>query len=139
MNFLPVACTSASETGVTVEYLGQTATLPVTPHDGMIGKALTLGIRPEHIQLGSGNISLTVTPSVIERLGANTVAYAALGGETENFCAMLPGSVGIRADAPVAVGINAVDCHLFDDKGIAFERRVELTDIDMNLLAPATA
>ncbi len=139
MNFLPVTCMSASEAGATVDYRGQTATLPVKPRDGMVGKMMTLGIRPEHIQLGSGEISLTVTPSVIERLGANTVAYAALGSETENFCAMLPGSVGIHADAPVAVGINAADCHLFDAEGIAFERRVELTDIDMNLLAPATA
>ncbi|MEK1901334.1 MAG: sn-glycerol-3-phosphate ABC transporter ATP-binding protein UgpC, partial [Rhizobium sp.] len=91
MNFLPVTCTSASEAGVTVDYRGQTATLPVAPRDGMVGKPLTLGIRPEHIQLSSGDISLTVAPSVIERLGANTVAYVALGGETENFCAMLPG------------------------------------------------
>ncbi|MBB3462852.1 ABC transporter ATP-binding protein [Rhizobium sp. BK377] len=139
MNFLPVTCISASEAGATIDYRGQTATLPVKPRDGMVGKVMTLGIRPEHIQLAAGDISLTVTPSVIERLGANTVAYAALGSETENFCAMLPGSVGIRADAPVAVGINAADCHLFDEEGVAFERRVELTDIDMNLLAPATA
>ena len=132
-----VALTPRGE--IEVDYRGQTATLPVTPRDGMVGKPLTLGIRPEHIQIGSGDISLTVTPSVIERLGANTVAYAALGSETENFCAMLPGSVGIRTDVPVAVGINAADCHLFDEEGIAFERRVELTDIDMNLLAPATA
>jgi len=124
---------------VTVDYRGQTATLPVAPRDGMAGKTLTLGIRPEQVQLANGDISLTVTPSVIERLGANTVAYAALGSETETFCAMLPGSVGIRDVVPVTVGINAVDCHLFDEDGIAFERRVELTEIDVNLLSPATA
>ncbi|WP_132614238.1 TOBE domain-containing protein, partial [Rhizobium laguerreae] len=110
----------------------------VTPRDGMAGKALTLGIRPEHIQLGGGDIVFTA-PTVIERLGANTVAYASLNGESENFCAMLPGSVGIRADAPVATGINAADCHLFDEAGIAFECRVELTEIDMNVINPTAA
>ena len=75
----------------------------------------------------------------VERRGANTVAYASLNGEAENFCAMLPGSVGIRADAPVATGINAVDCHLFDEAGVAFERRVELTEIDMNVINPTAA
>ncbi|MBY2905510.1 ABC transporter ATP-binding protein [Rhizobium leguminosarum] len=139
MNFLPVTCMGVSANGVEVDYQGQTAVLPVTPRDGMVGKALTLGIRPEHIQLGGGDIVFTVTPTVIERLGANTVAYASLNGESENFCAMLPGSVGIRADAPVATGINAADCHLFDEAGIAFERRVELTEIDMNVINPTAA
>ncbi|MBX5201985.1 sn-glycerol-3-phosphate ABC transporter ATP-binding protein UgpC [Rhizobium sp. NZLR1] len=139
MNFLPVTCKGVSGSGVEVDYLGQTAVLPVTPRDGMAGKALTLGIRPEHIQLNGGDIVFTVTPTVIERLGANTVAYASLNGEGENFCAMLPGSVGIRADAPVATGINAADCHLFDEAGIAFERRVELTEIDMNVINPTAA
>ncbi|XKM44082.1 ABC transporter ATP-binding protein (plasmid) [Rhizobium ruizarguesonis] len=139
MNFLPVTCKGISAGGVEVDYLGQSAVLPVTPRDGMAGKTLTLGIRPEHIQLNGGDIDFTVTPTVIERLGANTVAYASLNGEAENFCAMLPGSVGIRADVPVATGINAADCHLFDEAGIAFERRVELTEIDMNVINPTAA
>lgn len=139
MNFLPVTCKGVSAAGVEVDYQGQTAVLPVMPRDGISGKTLTLGIRPEHIQLNGGDIVFTVTPTVIERLGANTVAYASLNGEAENFCAMLPGSVGIRADAPVTTGINAADCHLFDEAGIAFERRVELTEIDMNVINPTAA
>jgi multiple sugar transport system ATP-binding protein len=136
MNFLPVTCRNVSASGVEIDCKGQTALLPVTPREGMVGKALTLGIRPEHIKIGSGEITMTIVPTVIERLGAQTVAYAALDGEGENFCATLPGSVPIRADVPLSAGLNATDCHLFDDAGIAFERHVELTDIDMNLLNP---
>jgi multiple sugar transport system ATP-binding protein len=136
MNFLPVICTAISDAGLTVDYKGQTLTVPATPRHDAVGQTLTLGVRPEHIHLASGDISLTVVPSVIERLGAQTVAYASLDGESENFCATLPGSVGVRPEQPLLAGINAVDCHLFDEAGIAFERRVELTDIDMTLLAP---
>ncbi|MGO4566032.1 ABC transporter ATP-binding protein [Rhizobium sp. 2YAF20] len=139
MNFLPVTCKSVGPSGIEIDYKGQTALLPVTPREGLVGKALTLGIRPEHINIGSGEITMTIVPTVIERLGAQTVAYAALDGEGENFCATLPGSVPIRADVPLSAGLNAADCHLFDDAGIAFERHVELTDIDMNLLNPSTA
>ncbi|WFU02073.1 sn-glycerol-3-phosphate ABC transporter ATP-binding protein UgpC [Rhizobium sp. CB3171] len=135
MNFLPVTCKSVTEAGVEVEYKGQTALLPVAPRDGVVGKELTLGIRPEHVQLGGGDISLTVMPTVIERLGAQTVAYAALERYSgENFCATLPGSVAIRTDVPLVTGIRVADCHLFDESGLAFERKVELTDIDMELL-----
>jgi multiple sugar transport system ATP-binding protein len=139
MNFLPVTCKSVGPSGIEIDYKGQTALLPVTPREGLVGKALTLGIRPEHIKIGSGEITMTIVPTVIERLGAQTVAYAALDGEGENFCATLPGSVPIRADAPLSAGLIAADCHLFDDAGIAFERHVELTDIDMNLLDPTAA
>ena len=37
MNFLPVTCKSVSEAGVEVDYKGQTALLPVTPRDGVVG------------------------------------------------------------------------------------------------------
>ena len=133
MNFLDVTCKAVNDAGITIEYKGKTLTVPVKPRDGVVGQPLTLGIRPEHIQLASGDISFPVTPSVIERLGAQTVAYAPLDGEGENFCAMLPGNVAVRPEQTLQAGINAADCHLFDKAGVAFERRVELTDIDMNL------
>ncbi|MDQ0560122.1 multiple sugar transport system ATP-binding protein [Rhizobium mesoamericanum] len=139
MNFLPVTCTGASKGGVEIDYKGQKATIPVAPRQGAVGKELTLGVRPEHIQIGSGDITLSVAPTVIERLGAQTVAYASLDGEGENFCATLPGSAGVRPDQTLSAGINVADCHLFDEMGIAFERQVELTDIDMNLLNPTAA
>ncbi len=139
MNFLPVACTNVSDAGVEVDYRGQKALLPVTPRPGFAGRALTLGIRPEHVQLGDGDLTLTIVPTVVERLGAQTVAYATADGIDENFCATLPGSAAIRMDAPLKTGIRLGDCHLFDENGQAFERRVELTEIDMDLLNRAAS
>ncbi|MDX0505129.1 sn-glycerol-3-phosphate ABC transporter ATP-binding protein UgpC [Sinorhizobium medicae] len=139
MNFLPVTCTGVNDAGVEVDYKGQTILVPVVPRAGMTGRTLTLGVRPEHIRMGDADLTLTVTPSVIERLGADTVAYVALDGEGENYCAMLPGTLAIRADQRVKTGIRAIDCHLFDEKGMAFERRVEMTDIDMSHFDPAAA
>ncbi|MBB4171836.1 sn-glycerol-3-phosphate ABC transporter ATP-binding protein UgpC [Rhizobium sp. BK068] len=139
MNFLNVTCTGVGDAGVEIDYKGQKAVIPVAQRQGVVGKSLTLGVRPEHIQIGTGDITLTVTPTVIERLGAQTVAYASLDGEGENFCAMLPGSAAVRPDQPLGAGINLADCHLFDEAGISFERHVELTDIDMNLINPTAA
>lgn len=134
MNMLPVTCKGVSDAGVEVDFRGQSATIPVTGRADLVGQPLTLGIRPEHIRFGKADLSMTLTPSVIERLGAQTVAYASLDGESENFCAMLPGSAPIRTDETVSIGIGAADCHLFDPSGIALERRVELTDIDAGLM-----
>ncbi len=139
MNFLPVTCKGVSDAGVEVDYKGHTVVIPVNPQSGLAGRTLTLGVRPEHLTLGSGDLTLKVTPTVIERLGAHTVAYAAIGGEGENFCAMLPGTAAIRPEETIQTAIRVADCHLFDEAGLALERRVELTDIDMGVLDPAAA
>ncbi|WP_176086733.1 sn-glycerol-3-phosphate ABC transporter ATP-binding protein UgpC [Martelella sp. HB161492] len=136
MNFLPVTCISVSDEGVTVEFRGQTITVPVAPRQHLEGKVLTLGIRPEHTVLGPGDMSVTIAPNVIERLGINTIAYAALDDET-TFCSLSAGSAPVKVDEEITIGINAGDCHLFDPAGYALERKVELTAFDFEtVLAP---
>ncbi|WP_370673749.1 ABC transporter ATP-binding protein [Pleomorphomonas sp. PLEO] len=133
MNFLPVVCTDAGEEGVTVEFAGQSLLVPVKPRQYIVGKTMTLGIRPEHTRLGEGHINLAVTPAVIERLGINTIAYANLP-TGESFCALLPGSAPVQAGHEFKVGIKAEDCHLFDADGWSLERKVNLAELGMPLL-----
>ncbi|WP_416797803.1 ABC transporter ATP-binding protein [Ciceribacter azotifigens] len=124
MNFVPVTCTAVGEDGVTISYEGQTTTIAVEPAAGLVGETLTLGIRPEHTTLAAGDLAIRVVPSVIERLGINTIAYASLPSG-EPYCALLPGSAPIRAEEPILTGIMAADCHLFDPSGRALERRID--------------
>ena len=126
MNFLPVRCTGTSATGVTVTFDGQSLTLPVTARPGLEGAELTLGIRPEHIRLGKGDATISITPTVVERLGQNTIGYAKIAGVEENFCVMLPGTQIVEDDKALDVGFAAADCHLFDADGEALERRIDL-------------
>lgn len=126
MNFLKVICKSVGAEGVTVEYEGQTVTVPVEPRAGLEGRHLTLGIRPEHTGLETADLNVKVSPSVIERLGVNTIAYG-VAPTGENYCALLSGSAPVVVDEPIITGIKASDCHLFDESGIALERRVDLS------------
>jgi multiple sugar transport system ATP-binding protein len=124
MNFVPVVCKGVSADGVTVAYEGQTVTIPVTGRPELIGQPLTLGIRPEHLSLGGGDLAVSVTPTAIERLGISTIAYCTLPSG-QNYCAVLPGSAPVHADKPFATGIRASDCHLFDGEGNALERHID--------------
>ncbi|MFD1747543.1 ABC transporter ATP-binding protein [Rhizobium helianthi] len=130
MNFVPVMGESVSEAGVTVRFGDQLITVPVTPRGNIAGQRLTLGIRPEHIALAGGDMKIRMIPSVIERLGVNTVAYAALTSG-EPFCALLPGSAPLRVDEPVTIGIHTADCHLFDENEQALERHVDWQKLEM--------
>ncbi|KZM50104.1 sn-glycerol-3-phosphate ABC transporter ATP-binding protein UgpC [Labrenzia sp. OB1] len=133
MNFLPATCIAAKPEGVTVVCEGQTVTIPVEPRDGLTGEKLTLGIRPEHITLGAGDVKFDIVPSVVERLGVNTIVYASASGDAP-FSAAFAGAAAVTVDTPATISFNAADCHLFDDKGEALERRTDLHEIDLEAL-----
>ena len=131
MNLLPVTCTAAGAGGVTVMLDGQSLTVPVAPRPGIEGQTLTLGIRPEHLHLGPGEATLSVVPSVVERLGQQTIAYATRPGGAETFCMVLPGSQPVVDEQPISVGFSASDCHLFDAGGQALPRQIDLSDMGL--------
>ena len=132
MNFVPVKCVGKASNGMTVEIdgVGQ-VTIPVAPRDGMEGKTLTLGIRPEHTVLDKAEFELKLHANVVERLGIHTVAYANLPGSEEVFCTVQEGTAPIKANSEFSVGVNAADCHLFDENGQAFERDVDLSNLGL--------
>ncbi|MDQ1195782.1 sn-glycerol-3-phosphate ABC transporter ATP-binding protein UgpC [Agrobacterium sp. SORGH_AS 787] len=134
MNLLPVTCVEASDTGVTIAYEGKQLTVPVARGQVRAGDTLTLGIRPEHLSLGTGDMTITTIPSVIERLGINTISYSTLSSG-QQWCALLPGSAPVAVEQSVSVAINGADCHLFDGDGNALERRIDWKTQEMPVLA----
>ena len=127
MNLLPVTCVGTGPEGVTVETEGQRAVVPVEPGAAKPGQKLRLGIRPEHVRVGEGDLALTITPVVVERLGQQTIGYAPLADGASTFCLLLPGETPVVADRPLQIGMRAGDCHLFDAEDQAFRRRVDLS------------
>ncbi|MDO5641034.1 MAG: sn-glycerol-3-phosphate ABC transporter ATP-binding protein UgpC [Paracoccus sp. (in: a-proteobacteria)] len=130
MNMLPVTCLAVTPEGVEIDLAGQRALIPVHGRPGLEGESLTLGIRPEHIRLEPGDMGLDVTPSVVERLGQQTIGYGAVPGLAESFCLVLPGSRDIAEETALPLGFMAADCHLFDAGGEALERRVDLAQLN---------
>ncbi|RJE78921.1 ABC transporter ATP-binding protein [Paracoccus sp. JM45] len=133
MNFLPVHCLGASDQGVQIDLNGQSLTIPVmvpaSDRSALQGKTLTLGIRPEHMAVGSGDVVMTATPSVVEYLGQNTIGYARLPDRNENFCFVLNGTQVMPENTTINLSFAAADCHLFDADGMAFERRIDLAQM----------
>ncbi|MCA0938565.1 sn-glycerol-3-phosphate ABC transporter ATP-binding protein UgpC [Salipiger pacificus] len=136
MNFLPGTCTAVGPEGATVNLVtGGTITVPVEAPRSLEGNPITLGIRPEHLSQAGGDLSIDVVPTVVERLGVNTVAYAELEG-VGTISALLPGSSPVAPETPATLSFLAADCHLFDAEGMALTRKV---DSSMPIPAAATA
>ena len=123
MNFLDGVCTAASASGVTVDLKGFGSI--TTPHKGsadLVGKPLTLGIRPEHQSLSKAKFTLPFTPAIVERLGIHTIAYSPLPSG-ENFISLFEGNPQIEPDKPMEIGVDPAKCHLFTADGQALSRR----------------
>jgi len=131
MNFIEVTGKEATGNGVTVILpSGQDLTVNVAARGEIAGKTLTLGIRPEHLTLGKADASIEVVPNVVEHLGIHTVTYSTVEGAKATFCSLLPGSAPAKVGVPVTMGFTGGDCHLFDEAGNAFERKLSIASLD---------
>ena len=118
MNFVNGTVTKADGATLTVD-LGALGSIAVPRKStAVVGQSITLGVRPEHLQLGAGDFSLTITPNIVEHLGIHTVAYSTLPGG-ENFIALFEGAPPLVEGQASAVGFALDQVHLFDTAGLA--------------------
>ncbi|MBN3855686.1 sn-glycerol-3-phosphate ABC transporter ATP-binding protein UgpC [Paraburkholderia sp. Ac-20340] len=74
------------------------------------GAHVTLGIRPEHIETGSGDVPFAV--DVIEPTGAETHLYGKIGGNS--WCVTTRARPGIEPGQRMTLGLPLAHLHLFD-------------------------
>ncbi len=90
---------------------GSTITLP-TPR--ATGKAVKLGIRPEHFGLGEGENQVPLHVRVVEQLGADTLVHGNLGDTTVPMVLRLEGVQTLQAGGIVQLHIPQNALHVFD-------------------------
>jgi ABC-type sugar transport system ATPase subunit len=100
---------------------GARLALPLARFDAHAGRAVTIGLRPEHLHwsAGPGPERLSGTARIVEPLGSDTLVVFDLAGcELQ---ARLPPRLVRRAGDPVTVSVAPEAVHLFDP---ASERRL---------------
>jgi sn-glycerol 3-phosphate transport system ATP-binding protein len=76
-----------------------------------VGDTVTLGIRPEHLTLGGGDLTLAV--DLIEPLGSETLLHGrVVGRDNDAITVKVSGAVG--SVETVTVGVQADQAHVFD-------------------------
>ncbi len=121
MNLIPATVQGVDASGVKVELKGgHQMVLPVEASTVNTGDKVEVGIRPEHVTLGSEGLEISV--NVLERLGGVSITYGTIGGDTR-FCASLPGDAMIAEGAPMTLSVAPGDCHVFDAAGDVLRRK----------------
>jgi alpha-glucoside transport system ATP-binding protein len=119
MNFLPVkAELSGSDLRLTTS-MGDTVGMPARGIAQGALSELTLGVRPEDLQVAAdGPALLRGTIEVVENLGELTFAYIAVAGG-EPLLVKLPGDAEVQKGGTIALAAPPGRIHLFDAAGRA--------------------
>ena len=123
MNLLPASVTRQSADSVTLTVNGSSLTIPTAGHDPVGAVAVTLGIRPDRLELAeTGQLSGTIR--LAERLGTENHLHIDLdtGGTV---VAITDGTHRARARDRVQLRIPPEDAHVFDAEGRALPRRLD--------------
>ena len=114
MNFLQGKVADHHASGVNVRLNGgETVALSVAAAPAA-GSAITLGIRPEHVELNASGLPLKV--ALTEQLGGNTVLYGNLSDQQSLVVQVIGQSHILRGDI-VHVAFPQVNCHAFSTDG----------------------
>ncbi len=86
------------------------------------GDKLTLGVRPEHFQLGLAHNRIRATVTFVESLGGTTHAYCAFPGVEDALTCELDGHTRVKDGQVLDLGVPEQACYLFDASGRALRR-----------------
>lgn len=115
MNFLDVGIVGRDGGAMTVSLAGTTLTIP-----GIDVRAdrLCLGVRPEHIEVGSGSSTSlgTMIATHVEQLGGQTIVYGALT-DKQPIVATINGQKSVRPGEELVLSADLAQCHIFDTDG----------------------
>jgi len=101
---------------------GTRITLPFNAANLSVGSAVTLGIRPEHLELAQpGDCTLQVTADVSERLGSDTFCHVTTSAD-EALTMRVRGDLASRYGEQLSLRLDPTHCHLFDAEGVALTR-----------------
>ena len=97
--------------------------LPLTRQAGETGRAVTVGLRPEHLELAGDDGPLPLRIELLERLGADTIVHGRLPDNTP-LLARAEGTVSLQLGSIAHLAIRPHHIHLFD---AADGKRIELS------------
>jgi multiple sugar transport system ATP-binding protein len=123
MNFLNVTVDKAAAGSVAVSSRDVAkVAVPVAGLDVQAGQTLTLGIRPEDIEIATGKTSTCSGQiDLIERLGHQSYIEVKLAGG-ENLSALVDGTAVMGIGEMVRLSFAGDDCHLFRSGGEALNK-----------------
>lgn len=130
MNFLPgLVLEGRGDRAVVQLASGESVDLLVDASALQPGQPVTVGLRPEHAELGTASQHIVREVQWQERLGESTYLYLDSSHGTPPLVVKAPGHAHAASGQRVAVALPAASLHLFDGEGRALKRHVPAADL----------
>jgi multiple sugar transport system ATP-binding protein len=130
MNFLAASVAAIEAGGALIALPGGEPVMVPVKTDGLAqGQKITLGVRPEHLQVGEAG-QLKGEVLVAERLGGSTFLYAGVANQP-TLTIEAHGENPARAHDRLSIQIDGGSCHLFTESGEAVPRALRHPMADM--------
>jgi ABC-type sugar transport system ATPase subunit len=123
MNFLE-ATVEAVQSGKAVAALpgGQRIEIAVNGANIGQGARITVGVRPQHITLGSDAAGIPASIKLVEALGSETVIHADVSGQ--KILVVAPGQHNLTPGTELRLSLAAAPLHLFNERGLRLDHAV---------------
>ena len=127
MGFLKGRISRVESTGCEVELdAGTRVVLPVSGPSLSVGDPVTLGIRPEHLNIArAGECQLQVVADVSERLGSDTYCHVRTQAG-EALTMRIRGDLASQYGETLNLHLDSAHCHLFDAQGLVIARTLQV-------------
>ncbi|WP_250471404.1 sn-glycerol-3-phosphate ABC transporter ATP-binding protein UgpC [Caballeronia sp. GAFFF1] len=125
MNFLSGTIAQVQSDGVLVKYeTGETQLVGVLPGNAKPGDAVTVGIRPEHLQPmpATSDYGVSASTMTVETLGDAAYLYAETSVAPDGLISRIPPLEKHARGQKLKLGAEPDHCHMFDAAGQAFAR-----------------
>ncbi|GLS38102.1 sugar ABC transporter ATP-binding protein [Mesorhizobium tianshanense] len=123
MNFLE-GSVEFSPTGKAVATFagGHRLDLPVDDASVATGSRITLGVRPQHVSIGTDTEGISAKIKLVEALGSETIVHTDVAGQ--KILVVAPGQHDLAPGADIRLSLSAAPLHLFNEKGLRLEHAV---------------
>ena len=114
MNFITATISGATAaTQLVIPGIGELS-VPIAPGSTQVGQTVTVGVRPEHIEVVDQGVSLSIT--LTEQLGGSTLLYGVLANG-QALVVQIVGQALVKRGESVQVRLPPGMCHVFNTQG----------------------
>lgn len=105
---------------------GTKVNLPLSGANLSVGSAVTLGIRPEHLNIAKdGDCQMQVIADVSERLGSDTYCHVRTASG-EALTMRIRGDLASKYGETLNLHLDSAHCHLFDAQGLVITKALQV-------------
>jgi multiple sugar transport system ATP-binding protein len=134
MNFFAATLQTATPEIATLQLAtGEVLQARVNAQALPVGAPVTLGLRPEHAEVGNATQHVLRNVQWQERLGESTYLYLESGVTSDPWVVKAPGNSFARAGERVALSMPAQHLHVFDANGLSMPRTIASQDLALSV------